>query len=73
MVIQSKLLTGDKVRDRAHLKATLNINGKTGQEIAEACKITPQAVSGVINRKFNLKKVLVCIENLPRQIRFSEN
>ena len=72
-MIQSKLLTGDKERDRVHLKATINLNGKTGQEIARDCKITPQAVSGVINRKYNLQKVLSYIEKLPRQIRFSEN
>jgi len=73
MAIKSKLLTGDKVRDRVKLKAIINLNGKTGQEIAKDCKMTPQAVSGVLNRRYNIKKVLVYIENLPRQIQILEN
>jgi hypothetical protein len=71
-VIKSKLLTGNKESDKVHLKATMELNNVTGQYIANKCGITPQAVSGVINRKFTLKKVIVFIENLPRQVQISE-
>lgn len=72
-LIKSKLITGQKERDKVHLKATMELNGVTGQQIADQCGITPQAVSGVINRKYTLKKVIVFIESLPRQIQISEN
>ncbi|MCH7859160.1 MAG: helix-turn-helix domain-containing protein [Candidatus Marinimicrobia bacterium] len=66
----SYLLTGDDEKDRQRLQILLIINNTTQTEVARALGLSPQTVSGVIHRRYNLATVMRYMESLPRQLEY---
>ncbi|MCH7521669.1 MAG: helix-turn-helix domain-containing protein [Candidatus Marinimicrobia bacterium] len=66
----SYLLTGDDEKDRQRLQILLIINNTTQTEVARALGLSPQTVSGVIHRRYNLATVMRYMESLPHQLEY---
>lgn len=66
--VRSHLITGDDEKDRQRLQILLIINNTTQTKVAKALGVSPQTVSGVIHRRYNLTKVMRYLESLPHQL-----
>ena len=66
----SYLLTGDDEKDRQRLQILLIINNTTQTEVARALGLSPQTVSGVIHRRYNLATVMRYMESLPHHLEY---
>ena len=66
--LESPLLTGDKEHDREQLRILLIKNGVTPTEIAAILGISSQAVSNVIHRFNNSRRVIEYLERMPVQV-----
>ena len=66
----SYLITDDDEKDRHRLQILLIINNTTQTEVARALGVSPQTVSGVIHRRYNLTKVMRYLESLPHQLEY---
>ena len=53
-----KFLTGDEKRDREKLKELLRENQINQSDVARHLNVSRQLVSAVINRKYNIRRVL---------------
>ena len=66
--VESRLLTGDKVADKQTLRILLIKNETTPTEIARELGISSNAVSRIIHRDANSRRVFEYLENLPVQV-----
>ncbi len=66
--VRSHLITGDNEKDCQRLQILLIINNTTQTKVARALGMTPQTVSGVIHRRYNLATVMRYLEALPIQL-----
>jgi len=66
--VESRLLTGNIDKDKETLRILLIKNNTTPTEIARELGICHQAVSRIIHRHANSRRVLEYLENLPVQV-----
>ncbi len=66
--VESPLLTGDKDQERAILRILMIKNDTNPTEIAAELGISSQAVSNVIHRFNNSRRVLEYLERMPVQV-----
>ena len=66
--VRSHLITGNDEKDRQRLQILLIINNTTQTEVARVLELSPQTVSGVIHRRYNLATVMRHLESLPHQL-----
>ena len=66
--LDSPLLTGNEETDKRWLKALIALNGLTPTKIAAVLGISSQAVSRVIHRHDNSRRVFEYLESLPVQV-----
>ena len=66
--LESPLLTGDKDQERESLRILLIKNNTSPTEIADILGISSQAVSNVVHRFNNSRRVIEYLEQMPIQV-----
>lgn len=64
----SPLITGNDEIDRQRFQILCVINNTGPTKIARELGLKPQTVSGVIHRRYNIRRVLRHLEELPHQL-----
>ncbi len=64
----SALITGNDEIDRQRLQILCVINNTGPTKIAREPGLKPQTVSGVIHRRYNIRRVIRSLEKLPHQL-----
>ncbi len=64
----SPLITGNDEIDRQRFQILCVINNTGPTKIARELGLKPQTVSGVIHRRYNIRRVIRYLEELPHQL-----